>query len=80
MPIEAPTGLLNARTVRAFNAFYYRKQKARPRHFETHYGPFFYPLDAIRDWNRLYGRPGFYQYQCVVPPAAAEGEGEEASR
>lgn len=72
MPLEAPSGLLNGLTVSAFNAFYWRAQKLGAAVSESHYGGFFYPLDAIRDWNRLYGRRGFYQYQCVVPPETAE--------
>lgn len=72
VPLEAPTFALNGLTVRAFNALYWRLQRLGPARTTQHYGPFFYPLDAIAHWNRLYGRRGFYQYQCVVPPRDAE--------
>ena len=66
-PMNAPSWLLNGHTVRAFNQAYFHKESARPRTFTSHYEPFFYPLDAVLDWNKLYGKSGFYQYQCVVP-------------
>jgi L-gulonolactone oxidase len=72
VPFEAPGGLLSPAVVRAFNALYYRLQKAGKARRRVHYAPFFHPLDRIGDWNRLYGRRGFHQYQCLVPPAAAE--------
>jgi L-gulonolactone oxidase len=69
---ELPGFLLNAVTMRAFNALY----RNRPYGLGTgtqHYDPFFYPLDAVSGWNRLYGRRGFYQHQAVVPfPAARD--------
>ncbi len=71
VPIDAPGFLLNRFSLSAFNAFYYRLA-GRRRHATVSYNPFFYPLDAIGGWNRLYGRQGFYQYQSVVPPAVAE--------
>ena len=71
MPMDAPGFVLNGLTVRLFNAFYYRLQKSGPAHQRQHYAPFFYPLDAILEWNRLYGRRGFYQYQCVIGHDAA---------
>ena len=74
MPMDAPGFALNGLTVRLFNAVYYRLQKYGPARQRLHYAPFFYPLDAIREWNRLYGRRGFYQYQCVIP----QGEAPEA--
>jgi FAD/FMN-containing dehydrogenase len=56
---------VNPITVRAFNAAYYLAQRTGSR--LTHYDPFFFPLDAIDRWNRLYGKRGFLQFQCVVP-------------
>lgn len=68
VPFEAPTGLLNRITVSLFNRFYFHAHKFRAGPRRQHYGSFFYPLDGIHNWNRLYGRKGFWQYQCVVPP------------
>lgn len=70
-PMEMPFPLVNAWSLRAFNSLYYRKQLPSLRRTITHYEPFFYPLDGILHWNRLYGRRGFLQYQCVVPPESA---------
>lgn len=71
VPIDPPFSLIGSWTLKALNAAYYRKQGDVERAL-WHYRPFFYPLDGIRDWNRLYGPRGFYQYQCVLPPADAE--------
>ena len=70
-PIDPPFPLVNGPTLRLFNAVYYRKQIADHKRTLTHYEPFFYPLDAIHNWNRVYGSAGFFQYQCVVPPDSA---------
>jgi len=67
VPFDAPSGLLNRYTVGAFNTLYYRKQWRRHTRRLVDPESFFYPLDGIRNWNRLYGRRGFFQYQCVVP-------------
>jgi len=66
-PLEAPGWLLNPWSIKAFNALYYNKQRRPRAESLTHYEPFFYPLDAILHWNRMYGRRGFLQYQLVVP-------------
>jgi L-gulonolactone oxidase len=63
--------LLNRWSLSAFNELYWRFA-GRPRLTAMSYEPFFYPLDAIGDWNRLYGRRGFFQYQSVVPAAVAQ--------
>jgi FAD/FMN-containing dehydrogenase len=72
MPFHAPAIALNSWTVKAFNALYYRKQWSTMVRQTVHYEPFFYPLDSILHWNRLYGKRGFFQHQCVVPPDNAE--------
>jgi len=72
VPLDAPEWLLSPILMRGFNAAYYWS-RARPRRGPARPVPchgFFYPLDAIGGWNRLYGRRGFLQYQCVVPRAA----------
>jgi FAD/FMN-containing dehydrogenase len=73
MPVELPGWVLNRWSVRAFNALYYRKQRGELRRTLSHPEAFFYPLDAVREWNRMYGRRGFTQYQCVLPEAAGRG-------
>jgi len=67
VPFNLPSSTLNRFTVRGFNAVYYHRQRQPLRHSVVHLDPFFYPLDAVNHWNRLYGRRGFFQYQCVVP-------------
>ncbi len=72
LPCDLPRWALNRWSMTAFNAWYYRR--ARPGMALVDYDTFFYPLDALREWNRMYGRNGFVQYQCVLPKAAsAEG-------
>ena len=62
-----PEWMLNRYTVKAFNAAYYKIHAAKTGPALVSYNSFFYPLDSIRQWNLLYGRQGFLQYQCVVP-------------
>ncbi|MDR3499381.1 MAG: FAD-binding oxidoreductase [Parvibaculum sp.] len=67
MPLTPPISLVNGLTLRAFNAAYFYRQRTREAARLWHYGAFHYPLDAISNWNRIYGPKGFLQYQCVVP-------------
>jgi FAD/FMN-containing dehydrogenase len=69
VPLTPPFSLINRLSLNVFNALYYRKPEGA---FLTHYAPFFYPLDGIGNWNRIYGPKGFLQYQCVLPPDGAE--------
>jgi decaprenylphospho-beta-D-ribofuranose 2-oxidase len=64
VPIDPPGWTINAGTIRLFNRLY--AGRGAPKR-TAGYEPFFYPLDRLRNWNRLYGRRGFLQYQCVVP-------------
>ncbi|HTO71971.1 MAG TPA: FAD-binding oxidoreductase [Myxococcota bacterium] len=61
-----PVGLVNALTVRVFNELWFHSQ-SRPHAAIAHPQTFFWPLDGLRHWNRLYGPRGFAQYQCVLP-------------
>jgi FAD/FMN-containing dehydrogenase len=73
VPITFPPYVLNRYTVSAFNALYFRKLGAPEKKSRLDYDKFFYPLDNIHHWNRIYGPRGFLQYQCVVTrePSAA---------
>jgi FAD/FMN-containing dehydrogenase len=72
VPLDAPSWLLNALTVRIFNLAYRHRPWGMGRQ-TAHYDPFFYPLDSILGWNRLYGPRGFFQHQSVVPMHTAIG-------
>jgi FAD/FMN-containing dehydrogenase len=69
MPFDPPISLINGFSLHAFNTLYYHRQLRKIVDSRVSYGPFFYPLDGILDWNRLYGKQGFQQYQCVIPRA-----------
>lgn len=73
VPFELPGWVLNPLTVRAFNFVYYHKQLRKRSEQLVHYDPFFYPLDSVHAWNRIYGRRGFLQFQCVVPFDRGDG-------
>jgi FAD/FMN-containing dehydrogenase len=66
VPFVFPPGCLNRLSVTAFNQLYYRKLGGKRKSTRMDYDRFFYPLDAIHHWNRLYGPGGFIQYQCVL--------------
>ena len=65
-PFTPPFPLVGGPGLKLFNSAYFHRPLKR--HALSHYQPFFYPLDAIGDWNRLYGPRGFVQHQCVLPP------------
>ena len=71
LPFDLPAAVLNPFTVKLFNAVYYRQQGGKTSPFFARYDAYFYPLDSIAHWNRLYGKRGFVQYQCVLPEAGA---------
>jgi FAD/FMN-containing dehydrogenase len=69
IPFNAPSGLLNYSVVKLFNAAYFNLHKFTSSNSLSDFESFFYPLDNVKNWNRLYGKKGFFQYQCVVPVA-----------
>lgn len=72
VPFNFPSFVLNPLTMKAFNLFYYGKQLQPRKTGLTDYDSFFYPLDSIHHWNRIYGKRGFTQYQFVVPATAGQ--------
>jgi decaprenylphospho-beta-D-ribofuranose 2-oxidase len=71
MPLDLPELAFNSWTIGLFNQLYFHRIPARGRERRLDLAQFFYPLDAITDWNRMYGRRGFVQFQCVIPDAQA---------
>jgi FAD/FMN-containing dehydrogenase len=70
VPLAAPDFLLHRYGLKLFNSAYYRWKSRRGAKARVGIDSFFYPLDAIRNWNLLYGGRGFLQYQCVIPETA----------
>ena len=66
VPFSTPSALLNSVTMKAFNTAYWHRAKHNVSQTVSLI-PYFYPLDAVGEWNRLYGKKGFLQFQCVVP-------------
>ncbi|MBT8537132.1 FAD-binding oxidoreductase [Polynucleobacter paneuropaeus] len=67
MPFTPPISLVNSLSLKPFNFAYYNLQKYNAGKNIVHYEPFFYPLDKLLEWNRMYGPKGFFQYQSVIP-------------
>lgn len=76
-PFNAPDFALNRWTIGAFNTLYYGKQRRKTVEKKAHYEGFFYPLDAVGAWNRIYGARGFLQYQFVLPYTGDAGVTKE---
>lgn len=66
IPLNFPSALLNSVTMKTFNGAYWHKAKNNKTQ-TIPLMPYFYPLDAIGNWNKLYGKAGFLQFQCVIP-------------
>ena len=71
VPFVPPFSFVNRLSLQAFNTAYFQLKKWRAGTSVQHYQPFFYPLDNLQNWNRMYGPRGFYQYQSLVPRASA---------
>lgn len=72
VPLTPPISLVGGLSLKLFNQVYWHAHPRQRTFRRTPYEPFFYPLDRILHWNRIYGRKGFQQYQCVIPDACAE--------
>lgn len=72
IPAKIPSLFLNSTTIKLFNSFYYFSNSRKHASYVQDYQTYFYPLDAVRNWNRFYGKNGFVQYQFVVPEKSAD--------
>ena len=72
VPLDFPGLALNRLSVGTFNEAYYQLHRLKKKKVRQHYSTYFYPLDSIMNWNRLYGFAGMMQYQCVLPPENAK--------
>ena len=80
VPFTPPFSLVNALSVKLFNQLYYHRHPARVVAARQRYEAFFYPLDGVLEWNRIYGAAGFHQYQCVIPEASGSAPIEDLLR
>jgi FAD/FMN-containing dehydrogenase len=71
VPMDFPRFSLNRYSVKLFNRFYYHTRPTAVENRLVRLDPFFYPLDSIGHWNRIYGKGGFTQYQLVLPKKAS---------
>ena len=71
IPLTPPISLVNGLSLRAFNELYWRKAPKGRKTRKISYDPFFYPLDVVLKWNRIYGPKGFQQYQALIPEREA---------
>ncbi|MBV2145014.1 FAD-binding oxidoreductase [Falsochrobactrum sp. TDYN1] len=67
VPFDLPFSMLNRPSLTLFNALYFHAKRRKQKPHLAGFGSFFYPLDGVRGWNRLYGPSGLYQHQSVVP-------------
>lgn len=67
VPFTMPFSLVNKLSLYMFNQMYFNLQKMKKDPYTVHYEKFFYPLDSILEWNKIYGKSGFFQYQYVIP-------------
>jgi FAD/FMN-containing dehydrogenase len=72
VPFHFPSFVLNGFSVKVFNALFYAKNYKKEMDSVVHYDGYFYPLDSILEWNRIYGKKGFVQYQFVLPLSASK--------
>ena len=72
IPAQLPISVVNRASTRLFNTVHFHRGQTKTRREIVRFEPFFFPLDGIESWNRLYGPRGFFQHQCVIPFSAGE--------